>query len=413
MGNLPYTYNNFDTTLQQTVNSLTTNYSLDLNTGLTQVLSDGSSSYLYGLGRISEDNTDWVYYLTDALGSVRQLADTSATVLMAQSYDPYGTPLTTYGETTSNYGFTGEWTDDTGLQHLRARYLDTGIGRFISRDVWGGNFNDPLSLNRWNYVEGNPVNWVDPSGYIKKYQAERAEKMVSILKALYQIEINKDWGNFTYLVNPYTKGSKCKWHEGVWSLGELEDVFWSVVQLSDAMKGAEKFKQNLGPISIIQKPISYGGLGGLGSVTLPSNSTFDEWNVIHELAHAWDAYKNWKLSDRLVEYTGGYINIFKASFRKISGYCNKSPMLPGCNDEAYFYGGSPVKGAPSNFTHREDFAESVTAYILPDVANVDKKDSYKDYVTYKHLWAEGYLVDYRDTMRWEFVDGLMNGTINP
>ena len=86
-------------------------------------------------------------------------------MLLTQSYEPYGTMLDSYGNGASNYGYAGEWTDGTGLQHLRARYLDTGIGRFISRDVWGGSINNPLSLNRWNYVEGNPVNYTDPSGF--------------------------------------------------------------------------------------------------------------------------------------------------------------------------------------------------------------------------------------------------------
>lgn len=30
--------------------------------------------------------------------------------------------------------------------------------------TWAGDYNRPLSLNRWNYVEGNPVNFTDPSG---------------------------------------------------------------------------------------------------------------------------------------------------------------------------------------------------------------------------------------------------------
>jgi RHS repeat-associated protein len=130
------------------------------------VLSDGTSSYLYGLGRICEEDTGWVYYLTDALGSVRQLTDSNALIQMVQNYDPYGNVMSTMGEGESNYGFTGEWTDGTGLQHLRARYLDTGIGRFISRDTWPGDYNRPVSLNGWMYVEGNPVNYTDPSGQI-------------------------------------------------------------------------------------------------------------------------------------------------------------------------------------------------------------------------------------------------------
>ena len=42
--------------------------------------------------------------------------------------------------------------------------MNTGIGRFMTRDTWAGDYNRPLSLNKWNYVEGNPVNFTDPSG---------------------------------------------------------------------------------------------------------------------------------------------------------------------------------------------------------------------------------------------------------
>ncbi len=62
------------------------------------------------------------------------------------------------------YGFTGEVTDATGNIYLRARYYNPNDGRFLSRDTWAGDVNNPLSLNRWMYVEGNPVNYVDPSG---------------------------------------------------------------------------------------------------------------------------------------------------------------------------------------------------------------------------------------------------------
>ncbi len=37
-------------------------------------------------------------------------------------------------------------------------------GRYLTRDSWQGDYNRPLSLNRWNYVEGNPINYTDPSG---------------------------------------------------------------------------------------------------------------------------------------------------------------------------------------------------------------------------------------------------------
>jgi RHS repeat-associated protein len=55
--------------------------------------------------------------------------------------------------------------DSTQLVYLRARYYNPADGRFQSRDTWGGDVNRPMSTNRWGYVEGNPINRVDPTGY--------------------------------------------------------------------------------------------------------------------------------------------------------------------------------------------------------------------------------------------------------
>jgi hypothetical protein len=51
------------------------------------------------------------------------------------------------------------------LIYLRARYYNPADGRFQSRDTWGGSYNSPQSLNRWNYTQSNPVNYTDPSGH--------------------------------------------------------------------------------------------------------------------------------------------------------------------------------------------------------------------------------------------------------
>ncbi|MBI1877046.1 MAG: hypothetical protein HYR94_02210 [Chloroflexi bacterium] len=64
------------------------------------------------------------------------------------------------------YGFSGEWWEqDVQLLHLRARWYDVQNGIFLSKDAWPGDVMRPQSLNGWSYVEGNPVNLTDPSGY--------------------------------------------------------------------------------------------------------------------------------------------------------------------------------------------------------------------------------------------------------
>ena len=48
----------------------------------------------------------------------------------------------------------------TGLYYLRARYYNTGIGRFTQEDVI---YNDGLNL--YAYCSSNPVMYEDQSGY--------------------------------------------------------------------------------------------------------------------------------------------------------------------------------------------------------------------------------------------------------
>ena len=124
--NYSFTYNGLGDRLQQTVNAATSNYTLDLNSGLTQVLADGTNVYLYGIGRIAEQiSTTWSYYHPDALGSVRQLSDSTGQINLAQSYEPYGDVLNSAGTATSSYGFTGEWSDGTVLFKTLSEGLTT------------------------------------------------------------------------------------------------------------------------------------------------------------------------------------------------------------------------------------------------------------------------------------------------
>ncbi|MCC6191225.1 MAG: hypothetical protein IT318_19560 [Anaerolineales bacterium] len=189
-----FTYNGLSDRVGQIVNGLPTTYTLDLAAGLTQVLADGSFTYLYGNGRIAQyDGANYEYFLPDALGSVRQLADESGDVTLAWRYEPYGDVLESVGTGETSYGYTGESFDEvTGLLYLRARFYSGSQGRFMARDSrpggyiklpypgagyeapdtsrliaddWPSDYTRPQSLNRWAYVEGDPINRIDPSGH--------------------------------------------------------------------------------------------------------------------------------------------------------------------------------------------------------------------------------------------------------
>ena len=56
--------------------------------------------------------------------------------------------------------------DPNGLNYHRARYYDPGIGIWTALDPFEGVMDQPMSLNGYGYVHGNPVTNVDPSGEI-------------------------------------------------------------------------------------------------------------------------------------------------------------------------------------------------------------------------------------------------------
>ncbi len=159
-------YNGVGDRLSQTVGITTTRYALDPAAGLTQVLADGTNTYLYGNGRLAQYQTAMQYFGADGLGSVRQIYDVSAQVVGSTRYDPYGSVLAQSGAT-SMFAFTGEQYDaGTGLEYLRARYYSAAQGRFVTRDTWEGDPNAPMSYNAWLYAYANSVNLTDPSGQV-------------------------------------------------------------------------------------------------------------------------------------------------------------------------------------------------------------------------------------------------------
>ena len=104
--------------------------------------------------------------MPDAQGSTRNLTDASGTPTDTYRNTAYGELYDFDGPTTTNYRYTGQQFDSlTGLYSLRARYYDPANGRFLSRDTWPINYQNPIELNRYVYTANNPVNYADPSGY--------------------------------------------------------------------------------------------------------------------------------------------------------------------------------------------------------------------------------------------------------
>ena len=153
-------------------------YVSDVNREYAEVLMevniDGEpdTAYAYGNERLTVERfTGWTgYYTYDPRGSVSGVTDADGGLWASYRYNATG--KMTFGEPEYNniYGYNAEsYNPMLELQYLRARYYDVERGNFLTEDTYLGDISDPLTLNRYNYVKSNPLNYIDPSGFVSEY----------------------------------------------------------------------------------------------------------------------------------------------------------------------------------------------------------------------------------------------------
>ena len=110
------------------------------------------------------------FFLFDAVGSTRQLANSAGSVIDSYIYDSFGNSLATSGTTVNPFQYIGRlgyYLDpDSQMYYLRARIYNPAIGRFISVDPSnGGSLGRlPTIVEDYTYVLNNPVSLSDPTG---------------------------------------------------------------------------------------------------------------------------------------------------------------------------------------------------------------------------------------------------------
>ena len=155
-------------------------------------------TYTYRNGLISDSrkeskgsDTEKRYYHYNHIGSTTAITDADGDLLYRIAYG-------TYGELTGIYDADGDSIEDKtavirsenlrflyngrygvetgadGLYYMRARYYNPQIKRFINRDIIDGSITDSQSLNKYSYVQGNPISLVDPFGLCAQDYFSRA-----------------------------------------------------------------------------------------------------------------------------------------------------------------------------------------------------------------------------------------------
>ncbi|MBE5871734.1 MAG: hypothetical protein E7294_10810 [Lachnospiraceae bacterium] len=150
------------------------------------------STYTYGLGLVSEKKgEETLYYHYNHLGSTTELTKKDGGIKYRFRYGAYGeltdirdedgesciTPIVgqtilealtdALADTGVSFLYNGQYgvvTDTNNLYYMRARYYNPQIKRFINRDVVDGDIMNAKSLNKYSYVQGNPITLTDPFG---------------------------------------------------------------------------------------------------------------------------------------------------------------------------------------------------------------------------------------------------------
>jgi RHS repeat-associated protein len=120
------------------------------------------SAYGTFYARVSASgSTNW--YVTDMLGSVRQIVDTGGNTLDAIVYDPWGNIVNESNAANGDrFKFDGGEYDAIQQTYLfNARWLNPQDGRWVSPDPLGFGAEDS---NLYRYVFNNPADHRDPTG---------------------------------------------------------------------------------------------------------------------------------------------------------------------------------------------------------------------------------------------------------
>jgi RHS repeat-associated protein len=114
---------------------------------------------------------DLIQFHLDHLGTPRAITDKNGTRIAYHLYYPYGEEATGFNQDQERAKFTGHERDlaslggaGDDLDNMHARIYNGQLGKFLGVDPLRGRPSMPQTLNRYSYVMGNPLKYVDPFG---------------------------------------------------------------------------------------------------------------------------------------------------------------------------------------------------------------------------------------------------------
>ncbi len=131
------------------------------------LLEDGTNAYVYGptmfggTAPIEQINlsSNAAGYLTSAPSGVQLVLSQSGSIVNESSYSTYGKQINSSGSAATPFGFSGGYTDSTGLIYLIHRYYDPATEQFLSVDP-----KVAATVQAYAYSGDDPINAADPLG---------------------------------------------------------------------------------------------------------------------------------------------------------------------------------------------------------------------------------------------------------
>lgn len=122
------------------------------------------------------------YYHTDVSQAVRFITDQTGKLVAAYQYAAFGQPVAGSAVSDNEFGFSTARQDAAlGLIAMGARTYDPILGQFLSADSIIPDPYRPQSLNRYRYVENDPINHWDPSGHMSLQVEMRKQRFAEAL----------------------------------------------------------------------------------------------------------------------------------------------------------------------------------------------------------------------------------------
>lgn len=150
-----------------------TTYLWDPNMSLPEIVREDRANgvvrrYEHGhdlISMSSDGHLDFFHH--DGLGSAIAVTDVAGEGQWEYSYEPFGTVRTTKksddAAVENPIRFAGQYQDESGLLHLRARQYDPAQGRFLSADPMPPRLMNPATAS-YAYANSAPTTMADPAG---------------------------------------------------------------------------------------------------------------------------------------------------------------------------------------------------------------------------------------------------------